>query len=63
MTSFEQAIARSKLEHAEKYGTSKLADLDMIRRMLNYQIDFSDDRRQAVIHAPHGNISVTINTE
>jgi len=60
MTSFEQAIARSKIEYAEKYKYCKLADLDVIKRQLNYQVDFSEDRSQAVIRTPKGDIQVTI---
>ena len=63
MTSFEQAIARGKLEYAEKYGYSKLADLDQIRRLLGYQVDYAEDKSQAVIHAPHGNVTVKIKLE
>ncbi len=60
MTSFEQAIARGKVEYAEKYHFLKPADIDIIKRYLNYQIDFSENKKQAVIHTPHKEISVTV---
>lgn len=63
MASFDQAIARSKLEYMEKYGFGKLADIDMIKRQLNYQIDFSEDRKKAVIHTPTGLVTVNVKIE